>query len=373
MIYSIGSVVSLSTIDQNVLTKTNLNDDISFQPIMSRLTFVLTGILISYLILNGFVTRNVPIALSQSLSLANSTGVGAASLHSKSTGYWTTGASSPTPKMESAYTSLGAKIYIVAGYGETGKRNKNSVEVYDTRNNTWNTGIPPIPVNLNHAAAASYNGKIYVVGGYLDNKIPSNRLFIYNPSKNIWLEAKSMLTPRAALAAQFVGGKLYAVGGTSTGPLNVNEAYDPVTNTWTEKAPMPTARQHLASAVIDGKLYTIGGRTAGKGSNLGNNEVYDTKVNSWSELNPMPTKRGGIAATVVNGSIYVFGGEAPTQTFNNNERYDPSTNSWTEETSMPTARHGLAAVTIGTDIYVIGGGPQPDISFANVNQIYHVS
>ena len=176
-----SSVVSLSTIDQNVLTKTNLNDNISFQPIMSRLTFVLTGILISYLILNGFVMRNVPIALSQPSSSANSTGVGAASLPSKPTGYWTTGTSSPTPKMESAYTSLGGKIYIVAGYGETGKRNKNSVEVYDSRNNTWNTAIAPIPVNLNHAAAASYNGKIYVVGGYLDNKIPSNRLFIYNP------------------------------------------------------------------------------------------------------------------------------------------------------------------------------------------------
>ena len=46
---------------------------------------------------------------------------------------WTNGASSPTPKMESAYTSLGDKIYIIGGYGETGKRNKNSVEVYDTQ------------------------------------------------------------------------------------------------------------------------------------------------------------------------------------------------------------------------------------------------
>ena len=266
--------------------------------------------------LNGFVMRNVPIAFSQPSSSANSTGA-ATSQTPQSISYWTTGASSPTAKMESAYTSLGGKIYIIAGYGETGKRNKNSVQVYDTRNNTWNTGIAPTPVNLNHAAAASYNGKFYVVGGYLDNK-------------------------------------------------------NPVTNTWAEKAPMPTARQHLASAVINGKLYAIGGRTAGKGSNLGNNEVYDPKANTWSELDPMPTKRGGIAAAVVNGCIYVLGGEAPTQTFNSNERYDPITNSWTEESPIPTARHGLAAVAIGTDIYVIGGGPQPDISFANVNQIYHI-
>jgi hypothetical protein len=37
---------------------------------------------------------------------------------------------------------------------------------------------------------------------------------------------------------------------------------------------------------------------------------------------------------------------------------------------MPTARHGLSAVAIGTNIYVIGGGPQPDISFVNVNQTF---
>jgi hypothetical protein len=47
---------------------------------------------------------------------------------------WSNGVSSPTPKMESAYTTAGDKIYVIAGYGETGKRNKNSVEVYDTKN-----------------------------------------------------------------------------------------------------------------------------------------------------------------------------------------------------------------------------------------------
>jgi N-acetylneuraminic acid mutarotase len=134
---------------------------------------------------------------------------------------------------------------------------------------------------------------------------------------------------------------------------------------------MPTARQHLSSAVVNGKLYAIGGRIAGKSSNLANTEAYDPKSNSWTELAPMPTKRGGIAAAVVNGDIYVFGGEAPTQTFNNNERYNTISNTWTEQTPMPTARHGLAVVAIGTDIYVIGGGPQPDISFANVNEIFH--
>ena len=39
---------------------------------------------------------------------------------------------------------------------------------------------------------------------------------------------------------------------------------------------------------------------------------------------------------------------------------------------MPIARHGLIAAVVGNNIYVIGGGPTPDISFANVNEVFHV-
>lgn len=315
-------------------------------------------LLVTFALSNPFSLARYTYAQQPTPNLANETS-------------WETAKPNPVSKMESAYAGIGDKIYIIAGYGETGKRNKNTVEVYDTKNNVW-SNASPVPVNLNHAAAATYNNKIYLIGGFLDNKVPSSKLFVYDPATDKWLEGKDMPTARAALTAQFIDGILYAVGGTSNKPLNTNEAFDPKTNTWTDKAPMPTARQHLASAVIDGKLYAIGGRPTGKSSNLNNNEVYDPKSNSWTELPPMPTKRGGIAAAAVNGNIYVFGGEAPDKTFNNNERYNPQTKTWTEETPMPTARHGLASVAMGNNIYVIGGGPTPDISFADVNEVFHV-
>ena len=141
---------------------------------------------------------------------------------------------------------------------------------------------------------ATYNNKIYLVGGFLDNKVPSSRLFVYDPSQDKWFAGKDMPTARGALAAQFIDGVFYVIGGTSNKPLNTNEAFDPRTDTWTEKAPMPTARQHLASAVVDGKFYAIGGRPTGKSSNLDNNEAYDPKTNSWSKLAAMPTKRAAL-------------------------------------------------------------------------------
>jgi N-acetylneuraminic acid mutarotase len=77
---------------------------------------------------------------------------------------WNNGASSPTPKMESAYTTAGDEIYMIAGYGETGKRNKNGVEVYDTKTDTWTSG-PSMPTARHGLAAPAIGDKIYVIGG----------------------------------------------------------------------------------------------------------------------------------------------------------------------------------------------------------------
>jgi N-acetylneuraminic acid mutarotase len=95
----------------------------------------------------------------------------------------------------------------------------------------------------------------------------------------------------------------------------------------------------------------------------------------WTNGASSPTPKmesGGIAAAVVKGEIYVFGGESPDKTFDSNEKYNPQTNSWTEEPPMPIGRHGLMAVAVGNNIYVIGGGPTPNISFANVNEVFDV-
>jgi N-acetylneuraminic acid mutarotase len=287
---------------------------------------------------------------------------------------WSTGTDMPTPRSEAAYASLGTKIYVIGGAGNTSPGNKNIVEAYDSSSNKWITGISSLPVAVNHAAADSYNGKIYVVGGYLDDRVPTNRLFIYDPSQNTWSEGASMPTTRAALTAKFINGILYAVGGANLDfkKLSTNEAYNPSTNTWSSKAPMPTARNHLSSAVVEGKLYAIGGRTSGPSGNLNANEAYNPSTNTWSSKAPMPTARGGIASAAINGNIYTFGGEAPTFVFDKNERYDTSTNTWSSEASLPTARHGLTAVAFGSKIYIIGGGLQAGTSkpATGVNEIF---
>jgi N-acetylneuraminic acid mutarotase len=56
------------------------------------------------------------------------------------------------------------------------------VEVYDPIADKW-TSIAPLPQPLDHTTAASYDGKLYVVGGgYLSRDALSNKLFLYDPT-----------------------------------------------------------------------------------------------------------------------------------------------------------------------------------------------
>jgi N-acetylneuraminic acid mutarotase len=289
---------------------------------------------------------------------------------------WTTGSSMPTPRTEFDAALLNDEIYIIGGHTE--HKVTDIVEVYSPTLDKWANNVQQLHVELDHSAVAAHNGKLYLLGGFVEEpEIPQNLLLIYDPLTNKWQEGASMPTPRGGLTAQFVNGILYAIGGSHTDKgdqLSVNEAYDPVTNRWTEKAPMPTSRHHLTSAVVDGKIYVIGGRQTTLLTNLNTNEMYDPEKDRWVKLEPMPTKRSGMAAASIDDRIYVFGGEKEKGgSFDKNEKYNVRTNEWTQEAPMPIGRIGLEAVAYIDKIYVIGGKLNtPYSTVTGVNEIFHI-
>jgi N-acetylneuraminic acid mutarotase len=120
---------------------------------------------------------------------------------------------------------------LLEGFDETGQ-STTTVEVYDPIADKW-TEAAPLPQLTDHTAAASYEGKLYVVGGgYLSADALSDKLFIYDPTKDKWTEGPNLPTAHGALTANFINGILYAVGGVDvSGTSNTNLAYDPRTNT----------------------------------------------------------------------------------------------------------------------------------------------
>ena len=326
------------------------------------------------------------LALSFALAYA-ATGINESDTNT--TSYWTIGENMSDHRNELTAVVLNDKIYVIGGEDKaSGGGQKNTLEIYDIAQGKWVNDTEPMPIALDHTAAAVHDGKIYVVGGFLKRKVPTDKLFIYDPQVNQWQEGKSLPSSiGAALNAQFIDGILYVVGGLNSShvPVNTNYAYDPKTDTWSTKAPMPTARQHLQTAVIDGKLFALGGRILGNGvqsedldeasSNFNRNEMYDPQNDSWTIRQPMLTKRSGFAATASSdGNLYVFGGEGIGKVLDSVEKYNPKQDKWTYEKPMPTGRFGLKSVSFGDRIFVLGGQLIGNSSLVplNVNEIFHI-
>lgn len=284
---------------------------------------------------------------------------------------WLEGKSLPTPRTEIMAVSLDGLVYVIGGFTNEG-RITNTVEVYNTTNNLWDTKIGSLPIPLHHATASTHDGRIYVVGGYTGNWDPSDRLLIYDPKIDNWTTGPSMPTARGSPVSSFVGEVLYVIGGDAYDhSLSNVESFDTINGTWTSLSPMPTARHHAASGVVDGDIYVIGGRITDSLVNVDVVEKYNPVLDRWyTDLAPMPSKRSGIAAATVSELIYILGGEQNQGTFDKNEVYNSTSDGWTEETPMPTARHGLGVVNVDDKIYVIGGGPHPGLTVTDKNEVY---
>lgn len=96
--------------------------------------------------------------------------------------YWSNGAPMTTARSEITSAVLDNKIYVIGGF-ENGRSTVSAVEVYDPIANKWTT-VAPLPQPLDHtaAAAASFDGKLYVVGGgYLDTYNLSRQIIRIQP------------------------------------------------------------------------------------------------------------------------------------------------------------------------------------------------
>jgi N-acetylneuraminic acid mutarotase len=194
-----------------------------------------------------------------------------------------------------------------------------------------------------------------------------------------WETMAEMPTARSGLGVAVVDGKIYAIGGyldqiSFSGHLGTNEMYDPATDTWETKESMPTARNRFGIAVVQNKIYVIGGET--DEGYTGVNEVYDPLTDTWETRTPMPTVRADLSANVVDDKICLIGGTEIygygywPRTINVTEVYDPVTDSWATKTSIPTAVCGYASAVVDNKIYVIGsiGWGEPS---SGINQIYN--
>jgi N-acetylneuraminic acid mutarotase len=291
--------------------------------------------------------------------------------------------------------------------------------------NPWKKAAP-FPYPDEELYGVALNGKMYVIGGWDEGKAAGLN-YEYNPATDKWTEKKGMprLAHHAALAS--ANGKVYVIGGfrskghpDPTGgawePIAETWEYDPAADSWKSLAPLPPNGAAVA-VEVGGKIYVIGGATTvavqgpttffGPSLVLTTNEVFDPATNKgeprgcrWRAITrtpprlmerstssaaalatplscPLPTRMWwrmprAIRGVLRNGCRRLArgGGHRRSQDLHSGWRGDymkelsehsepssvqPATNSWISLPPMPMLRHGIAGVVIGNEFHLVSG------------------
>lgn len=178
---------------------------------------------------------------------------------------WTELASMPagTERGASTIGVVDGRICVAGGF-----RNGMAVSDYscfDPGQNSWDTGLPPLPDTLDHLVGAAVNDVFYAIGGR-DGGISALRAAVhaFDPDVGSWQTLAPMPTPRGGCAAGVVGDRIVVVGGegNSADPSGVFpqvEAYDTQGDSWEELGVMPTPRHGMGAVGIGDVLYVPGG------------------------------------------------------------------------------------------------------------------
>lgn len=216
--------------------------------------------------------------------------------------------------VEGAAASLIAdKIYV--SHGRRGPvdlafHDTAFLSIYDIVLGSWTHGgltAPDASFARSELAGGTALGKHYAIGG----RPATDVVEAFDPVTSTWTTVASLNTARAGLGAASWNGRIYAVGGRTgstfgTGTiLGVNEVYDPIADTWTVLAPMPTPLSDVyATIALNGKVYVLGG-AIDPVTVTGAVQIYDIATDSWSFGAPMPTPRAAAMAGICGDPVTI--------------------------------------------------------------------
>ena len=186
----------------------------------------------------------------------------------------------PVKRCSAIAETVNGKIYVIGGLepleNGMGTRVTGRNDMYDPATNTW-TERSPMPTARNHAFSGVVNNRIYVIGGRIGaGNIPATTnidiVEEYDPAANLWGAIKDrMPTARSGGGAATYNGKIYVGGGELqnrqlSAAFRALEAYDVASNTWDILPSMPSSRHGNAMGFIGNRLHVVSGKQEGGGA-----------------------------------------------------------------------------------------------------------
>ena len=220
--------------------------------------------------------------------------------------------------------------------------------VYDTVSDTW-TERAQLPITTgNGAAAVTVGGNMFGFGDSDAGKYTIR----WDTKADTWTYLSTLASLKIRPNAGIINDRVYFAGGSGLNSEKLN-IYDSSRDVWSEGTPLPGPSAGMAAAIYASKFYLFGGDP--------NNRLaksYDTVRNVWSDLPPLPAARYNGRAVVMGSQIWVMGGSdfaagnSPQSTI---DRYDIPTNEWCKGPSLPEALMTFIAEQVNGKIYIIGG------------------
>jgi DNA-binding CsgD family transcriptional regulator/N-acetylneuraminic acid mutarotase len=269
-----------------------------------------------------------------------------------------------------ALAPYGGNIYAIAG--ETEQNVTGLVERYDPNLDEW-TSLKSKPNPVTDISAAVIGGKIYVPGGRTAQGEVTDILEVYSPVDDMWESGANLPIGLSAYAIISYEGYLYLFGGWD-GEKTVNSVYkyDQDSDSWLELTPMPTARAYPGVSIVEGKIFVLGGYDGEKA--LATSEVYtpdleDGESSPWEIDKPLPSPNYAMGVASLADTIYIVGGESDQSDTLGYMGLSANIRDWTKfgETINADWSH-LGIVPVGTHLYLIGG--EVDGSLTNQNLAY---
>ncbi len=232
----------------------------------------------------------------------------------------------------------------------------------------WST-LNTLPAVRYGFAAAIGNGYIFVAGG--DNGSGAiSTVYSAKINDNGTIGSWNTLNTLPALTSSFsavtYNGYLFVAGGYNgsylstvySAPINGNGTI----GSWATLNTLPALTRNHAMATYNGYLFVIGGDVSGTGAV---STVYSTSfkpdgtIGTWATLNTLPQATNGHSAIVYNGYLIVSGGLSGgtyfSTVYSTQLKADGTIGTWATLNTLPKTVRSFSAVTANGYMFIPGG------------------
>jgi hypothetical protein len=265
------------------------------------------------------------------------------------------GKSTQLPGMNFTRAASASCVYngdvIVTG-GFDGQAGTDLIEILKMNQHPlrWTMFHGKLPVKLSHHDVIVYQDKLYIIGGYNwnENK-PSDAIYELSlaPPYTVKLLAR-MPQPRRNHRAEIVNGKLFILGGTTTGwPKDATDSvvvYDFIKSEIKPCPSLPRPVSRMSTVTWDNMIIVVGGLDKND-QDLNDVIVYHIETGRTGILPSLKHKRWGPSAVIMHDVIVVLGGRNDKEGYLNSvESFTMGDDHWKELPGMKEKRYRATAV-----------------------------